>query len=58
MEVVGAESAWRAVRIYEEGKADFAHYLIGLSNQDEKAEVTYPFDRIAAESGLFRLVAF
>jgi len=54
--VDGAESAWRAIRLYEQGKADFADYLIGLSNQDEKAETTYTFDRTAAKSGLFKMV--
>ena len=56
LRVNGAESAWRAIRLYEQGKADFADYLIGLSNQDEKAEATYTFDRTAAESGLFKMV--
>ncbi|MBI4768198.1 MAG: type II toxin-antitoxin system VapC family toxin [Deltaproteobacteria bacterium] len=54
--VDGAESAWRAISLFEQGKADFADYLIGLSNHDDKAEVTYTFDRTAAESGLFKLV--
>jgi predicted nucleic-acid-binding protein len=56
LRVDDAESAWRAVRLYEQGKADFADYLIGLSNQDEKAETTYTFDRTAAESSLFKMV--
>ena len=51
-----AGSAWRAIRLYEQGKADFADYLIGLSNHSEKAEATYTFDRKAAESDLFKLV--
>jgi predicted nucleic-acid-binding protein len=54
--VDGAESAWRAVKLFEQGKADFADYLIGLSNNDEKAEGTYTFDRTAGESGLFKMV--
>jgi predicted nucleic-acid-binding protein len=56
LRVDGAESAWRAIRLYEQGKADFADYLIGLSNQDKKAETTYTFDRTAAESNLFKMV--
>lgn len=56
MRVTEAEAAWRAVRLYEQGKADFADYMIGLSNQSEKAEVTYTFDRMAAASGLFKMV--
>lgn len=56
LRVSGAESAWRAIRLFEQGKADFADYLIGLSNQDEKAKATYTFDRTAAESDLFKVV--
>ena len=54
--VDGAESAWRAISLFEQGKADCADYLIGLFNHDEKAGVTYTFDRTAAESDLFKLV--
>jgi predicted nucleic-acid-binding protein len=56
LRVSGAESAWRALRRFEQGKADFADYLIGISNQEGKASVTYTFDRRAAESDLFRMV--
>jgi predicted nucleic-acid-binding protein len=51
-----AELAWRAIRLYDQGKADFADYLIGLSNQRENAVVTYTFDLKAAESDLFKMV--
>ena len=56
--VNNAETAWQAVRYYEQGKADFADFLIGLGNQAEKAVGTYTFDRNAAESVLFKLVPF
>lgn len=56
LRVLGAESAWRALRLFEQGKADFADYLIGVSNQEGKASVTYTFDQRAAESDLFRVV--
>lgn len=56
LRVSGAESAWRALRRFEQGKADFADYLIGVSNQEGKASVTYTFDQRAAESDLFRIV--
>jgi predicted nucleic-acid-binding protein len=56
LRVSGAESAWRALRHFEQGKADFADYLIGVSNQEGKASVTYTFDQRAAESDLFRMV--
>jgi predicted nucleic-acid-binding protein len=54
--VIDAETTWKTLLLYEQGKADFADYLIGLSNQTQKAEVTYTFDRTAAESQLFKLV--
>jgi predicted nucleic-acid-binding protein len=54
--VTGAESAWRAIRLFDQGKVDFADYMIGLSNQGEKTETTYTFDRTAAESELFKIV--
>lgn len=56
LRVAGAESAWRALRHFEKGKADFADYLIGVSNQEGKASFTYTFDQRAAESDLFRMV--
>jgi predicted nucleic-acid-binding protein len=56
LRVAGAESAWRALRHYEQGKADFTDYLVGVSNQDDKAAVTYTFDQRAADSDLFRPV--
>ncbi len=56
LQVEDAESAWRAVRLFEQGKADFADYLIGISNRENKAEVTYTFDGKAAESDLFKMV--
>ena len=56
LQVEGAELAWRAVRLFEGGKADFADYLIGVSNREGKAEITYTFDRRAVESELFKIV--
>jgi predicted nucleic-acid-binding protein len=56
LRVLGAELAWRAVRRFEQGKADFADYLIGVSNQEGKASITFTFDQKAAEDDLFRLV--
>lgn len=50
------ELAWQAVRLFEQGRADFADFLIGLSNRENKAEVTYTFDTKAAESDLFQIV--
>jgi predicted nucleic-acid-binding protein len=56
LRVTGAELAWRALRRFEQGKADFADYLIGSSNREEKATITYTFDQLAAEDDLFRMV--
>ena len=56
LRVTGAEKVWRALRHFEQGKADFADYLVGVSNQEEKASTTYTFDQRAAESDFFRLV--
>jgi len=51
-----SELAWQALNLYEEGTADFSDYVIGLCGRDEKAAVTWTFDRRAAASPLFRLV--
>jgi predicted nucleic-acid-binding protein len=56
LQVSRAELAWKALRLFEHGKADFSDYLIGLTNQWEKADTTFTFDRRAAESDLFRMV--
>ena len=50
------ELAWQAVRLFEQGRADFADFLIGLSNRENKAEVTYTFDTKAVESDLFQIL--
>lgn len=52
-----SELAWQALNLYEEGTADFSDYVIGLCGRQEKAAVTCTFDRRAATSPLFRLVA-
>ena len=56
LQVSRAELAWKALRLFEQGKADFSDYLIGLTNQREKADTTFTFDRQAAESELFQMV--
>ena len=56
LQVENAEMAWQAVRFFEQGKADFADYRIGISNREGKAEVTYTFDLRAVESDLFKIV--
>lgn len=51
-----SDLAWQALKLYEEGPADFSDYVIGLRAREEKAVATYTFDRNAARSPLFRLV--
>jgi len=57
LHVERAEIAWQAVNAYEEGKADYADYVIGLAGRGEKAEVTVTFDRRTSGSSLFRVLA-
>ena len=52
-----SDLAWQALNLFEEGTADFSDYVIGLCGRHEKANVTCTFDRQAARSSLFRLVA-
>jgi predicted nucleic-acid-binding protein len=49
--------AWQALNGYEDGRADFADYVIALTAAGESAETTYTFDRTAAAYRLFRLLA-
>ena len=56
LRVETAETAWQAVRLFEAGNADFADYLIGVTNRRNNAVATFTFDREAAKSDLFELV--
>ncbi len=51
-----SELAWQALHLYQNGKTDFADYLIGLSHRDHGAEVTCTFDRRTSGCGLFELI--
>jgi predicted nucleic-acid-binding protein len=51
-----SELAWQALHMYENGKADFADYLIGLSHRERGAEITCTFDRRASGCELFELI--
>jgi predicted nucleic-acid-binding protein len=51
-----SELAWQALHLYENGKADFADYLIGLSHRDLGAEVTCTFDRRTSGCDLFEVI--
>lgn len=57
LEVEAPELGWRALRWFEDGKADFADYLIGAAARERGAVSTFTFDRAAAESELFTLIA-
>jgi predicted nucleic-acid-binding protein len=56
LQVQESELAWSALNFYEEGKADFADYMIGLSNQIQHVETTFTLDQEAAATSLFRLL--
>ena len=51
-----SELAWQALNAFEEGNADFADYVIGLTAHEAQAETTVTFDRRAGSSPLFRLL--
>lgn len=51
-----SELAWQALNAFEEGPADFADFVIGLSAREARAEATVTFDRRAGASPLFRLL--
>jgi len=51
-----SELAWQALNAFEEGSADFADFVIGLTAREAKAETTVTFDRRAGASPLFRLL--
>ena len=55
LRVEQADLAWLALNLYENEKADFADYLIGLVHRRQGAEFTYTLDRRAAECELFKL---
>ena len=57
MRVEQAELAEEALTLYQDGKADFADYLIGLIGRRQAAETTYAFDRAAADCPLFTILA-
>ncbi len=56
LRVERSELAWQALNLYEEGKADFSDYVIGLCNREEKADITCTFDRRAKGCGLFQVL--
>jgi predicted nucleic-acid-binding protein len=53
--VEGAETVWRAVRLFEASRADFADCLIDRIGAAHECEYTATFDKGAARAGM-RLV--
>lgn len=47
--VEGAETVWKALRVFESGKADFADCLIERSAAHAGSEKTMTFDRAAVK---------
>lgn len=56
LQVEENEAVWQAVKMYEQGAADFADGLIGIMNKHAGASVTVTFDRKAAKESCFELL--
>jgi predicted nucleic-acid-binding protein len=56
LQVDEPEIAWRALRLFETGSADYADYLIGAVHAEHGASVTFTFDQAAAECDLLEQV--
>jgi predicted nucleic-acid-binding protein len=50
------DDAWRALREYESGSADFSDYYIGQMNRTLQAETTYTLDQKAGKGKHFTLL--
>ncbi len=50
-----AETVWKALRLFEVGKADFADYLVERIANAEGCASTVTFDRAAAKAGMVLL---
>lgn len=50
------DDAWRALREYENGSADFSDYYIGQMNRTLQAKTTYTLDRKAGIGTHFTLL--
>lgn len=55
--VAEAETVWKALHAYRDGKADFADCLIVRSAQEAGCSHTVTFDRVAAKHCGMRLIA-
>lgn len=50
-----AEIAWKALRLFEAGQADFADCLVERIANSEGCQHTVTFDKLAAKSGMMLL---
>jgi predicted nucleic-acid-binding protein len=50
--VQDAETVWKAVRLFETSKADFADCLIACIGARHECEYTATFDKVAADAGM------
>ena len=50
--VQSAEVAWKALRLFEAGSADFADRLVNQVSKDAGCDMTMTFDKSAAKSGM------
>ena len=55
IDVQHSDCAWRALREYKRGDADFSDYLIAQMNPDCGSSYTLTFDRAAAKSSLHKM---
>jgi predicted nucleic-acid-binding protein len=55
--VLQDETIWQTLKLYEQGYAGFADYLIGVLNHRSGASPTVTFDQKAAKESLFKLLA-
>ena len=56
LHVERSEMAWQALNLYENGRADYADYLLALANRQEKADFTYTFDKRTEGCRYFKLI--
>ena len=50
------EAVWQALKLYEQGTADFSDYLLGLLNLRAGSSPTLTLDQKAAKESFFKLL--
>ena len=56
LQVQEPQIVWKALRLAQKGRADFADYMIGQINLAQECETTLTFDKAAAETGATSLL--